>query len=314
MKKIVLSLIVLGFIYAFSASEAMAQGDCKNFLGRAREKICTTSADYVACNNLVKEGSVDVCVLAGSKTDWVRRATFAEAKTILTDKKCTLTGNRRYMCADNYVAYCHGFKNFFSLMVMKDSPIRACEIAPKIESSVQMGDAGGITAVPLHHFYQLKKDFFHFYTANQDSAATTKQKAGWKYVGITGYVFPKKVAGTVELYGAVKSEFGGSNHFYTTDMKEVNNAILNLGWTADGIVGYVAKKQLEETVPLYRLYLPCNGQPNDGKFRAPCEEATGGDVHYYTTSLAEKDYWVKNGMKYIGIAAYIWTTPVTVDQ
>jgi len=313
MKKIVLSLIVLGFIYALGASEAKAQGDCKNFLGRAREKVCQTSADYVACNNLVKEGSVDVCVLAGSRTAWVRRATFAEAKATLAERKCNLTGNKRYMCAENYVAYCHGFKNFFSLMAMKDSPIMACEVAPKVESSVQMGDAGGITAVPLHHFYELQKDFFHFYTANQDEAAALKKNKGWKYVGITGYVFPVKVAGTVALYRMLKSEFGGTNHFYTTGLQEAIDATNKLGWSAEGVVGYVSKKQIEDTSPLYRLYLGCR-MPGDGKFYASCEGAIGGDVHYYTTSLAEKDYWVNNSMKFIRIEAYIWSKAITVDE
>jgi hypothetical protein len=308
MKKIVLSLIVLGFIYALSASQANAQGTCKNFLGRAREKVCQTSDDYVACKNLVKEGSVDVCALGGSKTDWVRRATFAEAKTILAERKCTQTGRNSYMCADNFVAYCHGFKNFFALMNMQNSPVTACEV-----SAVQMGDAGGITAVPLHHFYELQKDFFHFYTANQDEAAALKKNKGWKYVGITGYVFPVKVAGTVALYRMLKSEFGGTNHFYTTGLQEAIDATNKLGWSAEGVVGYVSKKQIEDTAPLYRLYLSCR-MPDDGKFYTSCDGAIGGDVHYYTTSLAEKDYWVKNGMQFVRVAAYIWTKPITVDE
>ncbi len=54
--------------------------------------------------------------------------------------------------------------------------------------------------------------------------------------------------------------------------------------------------------------------PNDGKFRAPCEDATGGNVHYYTTDGTEKNTWVKNGIKFIRIEAYIWATPITVYQ
>ncbi|HVQ36861.1 MAG TPA: hypothetical protein VMS31_04985 [Pyrinomonadaceae bacterium] len=166
-----------------------------------------------------------------------------------------------------------------------------------------------ITAVPLYHFYELQKDYFHFYTANPDEAAALKKHKGWKYVGITGYVLAQKTPTTVPLYRLVKSEFGGTNHLYTLDMNEANNAINKGGWTMDGITGYVAPKQFPGTVPLFRLYMGCNGQPNDGKWRAPCEDATGGDIHYLTASGQEKITATYNGMKFIRIEAYVWTHP-----
>lgn len=166
----------------------------------------------------------------------------------------------------------------------------------------------GITGVPLHHFYELQKDYFHFYTADPDEVAALKKHKGWKYVGIIGYVLAKKTASTVPLYRLVKSEFGGTNHFYTIDMAEANNAIINLGWTAEGIAGYVAPKQFPGTVPLYRLYMGCQ-TPNDGKFRAPCEDATGGDVHYLTANGVEKNTAILNGMQFIRIEAYVWNRP-----
>ncbi len=169
---------------------------------------------------------------------------------------------------------------------------------------------------PLHHFYELQKDFYHFYTADPDEAAALKKNKGWKYVGITGYILAKKTADTVELFRLVKAQFGGTNHFYTTDMNEANEAALKHGWTAEGIAGYVAPKQIADTTPLYRLYLVCNGNSsNDSwlagqKFAVGCELATGGDVHYYTTSGEEKYTSIYNGMKFIGTTAYIWTQPV----
>ncbi len=156
-----------------------------------------------------------------------------------------------------------------------------------------------IAAVPLHHFYELQKDYFHFYTADPDEVAALKKHKGWKYVGITGYVFPKQTSETVPLYRLVKSEFGGTNHFYTINMNEANKAV-NGGWKAEGIAGYVAPKQLPGTAPLYRLYLDPHGDYGKG---------SGGDVHYYTASGVEKNTAIYNGMRLIRIEAYLWKKP-----
>ncbi len=160
---------------------------------------------------------------------------------------------------------------------------------------------------PLHHFYELQKDFYHFYTADPDEAAALKKNKGWKYVGITGYILAKKTADTVELFRLVKAQFGGTNHLYTTNMEEANAAINNGGWTAEGIAGYVAPKKIAGTTDLYRLYLGCKGTDSGWN---PCLSATGGDVHYYTASGEEKFTAMNNGMKLIGTTAYIWTQPV----
>ncbi len=160
----------------------------------------------------------------------------------------------------------------------------------------------------LHHFYENKGNFYHFYTADQDEAASLKKNKGWKYVGITGYILAKKTDDTVPLFRLVKAQFGGTNHFYTTNMQEANAAAVNHGWTAEGIAGYVAIKKIAGTTPLYRLYLPCTGTVSeDLSTKGPC---TGGDVHYYTTSTTEKAAAMKNGMALQKTAAYIWAEPV----
>ena len=279
------------------ASGAPAPEVCQNFLGRAREKVCQTKPGYDACLVLLKQGTVDFCALGGDANSPVRRTTKAEAETSLIQKGCkkSIFGNI-YTCETiGSSGWCTSYKNFFELMqTPKPSPVAGCKVAA--------------AAVPLYHFYELQKDYFHFYTANQDEAAALKKQKGWKYVGITGYVLAKQKPGTVPLFRMVKSEFGGTNHFYTTNLDEANAAINNGGWTAEGIVGYVAPTQFPGTVPLYRLYLGCQ-TPNDGKFRGPCEDANGGDVHYLTVSGEDKNTAVYNGMTFIRIEAWVWTQP-----
>src|SRR5688572_7774580 len=90
--------------------------------------------------------------------------------------------------------------------------------------TIVMGCVGVCTAQtdpnsrPLHHFYELQKDFYHFYTADPDEVASLKKNKGWKYVGVTGHILAKKRSDTVELFRLVKAQFGGTNHFYTTSM------------------------------------------------------------------------------------------------
>src|SRR5436309_1355448 len=86
-----------------------------------------------------------------------------------------------------------------------------------------------VTASPLYSFYQAASDF-HFYTADPVERANLSKVPGWKEYGSMGYVFRQQVAGTVPLYRLTKEEFGGTNHFYTIDKSEADNAVQNLGW------------------------------------------------------------------------------------
>lgn len=86
-------------------------------------------------------------------------------------------------------------------------------------------------------------------------------------MSIAGYIFPTKVAGTVEFYRLYNPENG--DHFYTISEPERAHA-LTIGYQDDGychiyegqpsgcisIAGYVFPTQQYWTVPLYRLYLP----------------------------------------------------------
>lgn len=69
----------------------------------------------------------------------------------------------------------------------------------------------------------------------------------------------------------------------------MQNAIANLGYTDEGITGYIFSNQQLATVPLYRLY-----------------SGTGTD-HFYTTSASERDNAVANlAYTFEGVAGYIY--------
>jgi Repeat of unknown function (DUF5648) len=171
---------------------------------------------------------------------------------------------------------------------------------------------GNVATVPLYRFYEPQADF-HYYTASASEQSYHKTiPATWSDEGIAAYVFPQQVPGTVPLYRQMKAEFGGSNGFLSIDKNEANNAHQKFGWSIPNIVCYVSQKPVSGSVPLYRLYKPCI-LPDDGKFRLPCEDATGGDGYFYTTNAAEKDSAVASGYTFQKVEAYVWPQQLSVD-
>ena len=73
-------------------------------------------------------------------------------------------------------------------------------------------------------------------------------------------------------------------HFYTSNAEERANLYLQ-GWDAEDI-GWIAPKESENTVPVYRLYTEGTG--------------SGGD-HHYTTEEGEREYLLSIGWKDEGI-------------
>ena len=87
---------------------------------------------------------------------------------------------------------------------------------------------------------------------------------------------------------------GPNDHFYTASLSEKNNAVINYGYTFEGVAFYGYDTQITGTVPVYRLWLP--GITND---------------HFYTASLSEKNKAVSSfGYVYEGIAFYAYDTQV----
>jgi hypothetical protein len=71
----------------------------------------------------------------------------------------------------------------------------------------------------------------HFYTKSSNCEGS----AGATVEGIIGYIASSTTCGAVPLYRTSKS----GEHFYTTSLAEKNNAVQSLGYTDEGIAGYV---------------------------------------------------------------------------
>ena len=82
-----------------------------------------------------------------------------------------------------------------------------------------------------------------------------------------------------------------TDHFYTVDKAESDRAVANLGYSYEGITGYVfppSDSSCPGAAPWYRMYNPTIFN------------------HFYTMSAPERDNAVANlGYSYEGIAAYI---------
>lgn len=81
-----------------------------------------------------------------------------------------------------------------------------------------------------------------------------------------------------------------SDHFYTTSTVERDNAIQHLGYSDEGITGYVlAQSGTSDTVAFYRAY---NGNIKD---------------HFYTINAVEMENAIRKlGYGYEGVAGYVF--------
>jgi hypothetical protein len=71
------------------------QAGCQNFLGRAREQICSDSNGYYACRQRFAAGQVDVCYWTVAPEAATRRATVGAAALYLFSHGCYLDGAPR---------------------------------------------------------------------------------------------------------------------------------------------------------------------------------------------------------------------------
>lgn len=101
-------------------------------------------------------------------------------------------------------------------------------------------------------------------------------------------MFPYQCEGTVPFRMYSKS---ATDHFYTTKRQEKDNAVRNLGYSDEGVVGYVYPVNRYGAIPLYRAYSP------------------GARDHFYTASKEECDNAVQRlGYVNEGISAYVIPT------
>jgi hypothetical protein len=81
-----------------------------------------------------------------------------------------------------------------------------------------------------------------------------------------------------------------TDHLYTANRQEYENAARTLGYLKDGIVGYVFAIPQPNAEALFRLWNPEVGD------------------HFYTRSATERNFALKNlGYKDEGVAGYLYT-------
>lgn len=145
--------------------------------------------------------------------------------------------------------------------------------------------------------------FFVFFTITDDSFAQSPSKP----------LIPVPVYRLLDSHGY---------HFYTADQAEKNNAVSNLGFKYEGILGYVFSDRVMGTIPLYRF----NGALGtyDDKFTAqssvyylttdPNDELVTGDGRIHTAN--DGTTMMQDKLKPEGILGYIsseeidGTTPI----
>jgi hypothetical protein len=130
----------------------------------------------------------------------------------------------------------------------------------------------------------------HFYTVSKTEQDNAVTNLGYSDEGIACYVYDPSApvrANRGALYRMFLPRTG--DHFYTTSLAERVNAINNIGYRDEGVIGDVFFAQDDlGTVALYRAYAPSNGD------------------HFYTTSKPEHDNAVANlGYNDEGIACYV---------
>lgn len=100
-------------------------------------------------------------------------------------------------------------------------------------------------------------------------------------------MFPTQEPHTVPLYRLYNGRV--VDHFYTTNAAERDNARDRLGYTDEGVAGYVYGDTECGALPLYRLYSP------------------GWNDHFYTMSYSERENAAVNiGFTREGITGYIY--------
>ena len=121
-------------------------------------------------------------------------------------------------------------------------------------------------------------DLWWHYTASPETPPETPL--------IDSYSPPKTLPAKIPLYRLHHSAI--SRHFYTNSENEKNNAIQNLGYTFEGIAGFLYENQQTGTTPFYRSYNPSSFD------------------HFYTMNAAEKNAVQNLGYTFEGVTGYIY--------
>jgi hypothetical protein len=97
------------------------------------------------------------------------------------------------------------------------------------------GSYGGTFVVPLFRLFHPQSQQ-HLWSTDANEAAVLGETPDYIYEGITGYILPVQVLGTVPLYRMFLD--GLRVHLWTTDQNEYDFLGAN-GWVKEGAIGYV---------------------------------------------------------------------------
>ncbi len=166
----------------------------------------------------------------------------------------------------------------------------------------------------------------HFYTT---SAA--EKPSGYRFEGISGYVFNEQVANSEPIYRSSNSSQGA--HYYST----INDAA-QYGFTPEGIIGYAYTSSVTGSSPWFRLYKGAPtfdyvattseqeknatvelGYADEGIIAHLCGGSSPTELqpvfrlwssadgdHFYTTNFSERDSLLTRGYVSEGISGYIY--------
>lgn len=119
----------------------------------------------------------------------------------------------------------------------------------------------------LYQYYSTSGD--HFYTTIR------KDRPGYTYEKVLGYVHSIQKPGTIPLYRYVAHNSPSGDHYYTTSQQNYG------GYTYEGIVGYVyGSAGIAGTSAVYSYFAPGNGD------------------HYYNTLNTSYGGYVSEGIKF----------------
>ncbi|KAF8893475.1 hypothetical protein BD779DRAFT_1669763 [Infundibulicybe gibba] len=78
--------------------------------------------------------------------------------------------------------------------------------------------------------------FDSIYTTSTSEAIDSVNQ-GYTALGVVGFLFPSSQCGAIQLFRTFSP--GGVDHFYTTNPAEQSRAVTSLGYTDQGVAGFV---------------------------------------------------------------------------
>ena len=154
--------------------------------------------------------------------------------------------------------------------------------------SVTQGAVAG-NLIPRYRLYN-PFTFNHHYTTDLNEYNVLGSR-GWEQEGIAYYVYDSAV--TVDSVQATPFfrlyNPNNGKHLWTTDANEYN-VLGSMGWTQEGIDGYIFISEVTDSVALYRLYNPFNFK------------------HLWTTDLNERNVLIGRGFQDEGVTGYVFNS------